>query len=559
MESLIIKPERLKQKPYNNLRKPPQHHRESTEKFELMALHSITQLIGTAVDLETTLSNILKVLNDTLRMERATLLLIDEETQLLTIRASCGLSAEEELRGVYKPDEGICGQIFQSRYPFVVPDIHGEPLFLNRTGARPGFSKTKLSFLGVPVLVRGNPVGVLTVDRLFGPEVSFDEDIRFLTVLSTLIAQFLQLHEEIRRKEARLKEENRSLKAKLHNLNDGHFIVGHSKPMQDVFSIVAKISQSSVTALLLGESGTGKELVARAIHDSSIRKDKPFIKVNCAALPETLLESELFGHEKGAFTGAHAARQGRFELADNGTIFLDELGEMPLSLQSKILRVLQEREFERLGGTKTLNVDVRIIAATNVSLEQAIMAGKFRADLYYRLNVVPIILPPLRDRKEDIPILFNHFLLKSNQRNGRNIKMTSELLDFLMNYRWTGNVREMQNMVERMVILAESDRLTLDDLPHEVRNFSAHEDMEMVDNVVDKINRYPLSSEDTDNRIEHKDNRRLSLHDIERAEVESALRRNGWIQIMAARELGITQRQIGYRIRKYNLSRFDAY
>ncbi|MBF0203008.1 MAG: sigma 54-interacting transcriptional regulator, partial [Desulfamplus sp.] len=467
MENLLIKPE--------TIIKSPEYSRASTERFELMALHNITHLIGTAANLETTLSNILKVLNDTLKMERATLLLIDEETQLLTIRASCGLSAEEELRGVYKPDEGVCGQIFQSKSPFVVPDIHSEPLFLNRTGARPKFSKTKLSFLGVPILVRGNPVGVLTVDRLFGPEVSFEEDIRFLTVLSTLIAQFLQLHEEIRRKEARLKEENRSLKAKLHNLNDGHFIVGHSKPMQDVFNIVAKISQSSVTALLLGESGTGKELVARAIHDSSRRKEKPFIKVNCAALPEPLLESELFGHEKGAFTGAHAARQGRFELADNGTIFLDELGEMPFSLQSKMLRVLQEKEFERLGGSRTLNVDVRIIAATNASLEQAVTEGKFRADLYYRLNVVPIILPPLRDRKEDIPILFNHFLLKSNQRNGRNIKLTSDLLDFLMNYRWTGNVREMQNMVERMVILAESDRLTLDDLPHEVRNFSTHE------------------------------------------------------------------------------------
>jgi len=525
-------------------------NKRSTEGLELLALHRITQLIGTAVNLETTLANILQVLHDSLKMERATLLLMDEVSQRLTIRASCGLSEAEEQRGVYKPDEGVCGQIFQSRSPFVVPDIHSEPLFLNRTGARPLFSKSKLSFLGVPILVAGYPVGVLTVDRLFGAEVSFEEDIRFLTVLSTLIGQFLRLHEEIRKKEASLQEENRPLKAKLHSQHDGHFIIGHSKPMQEVYGIIEKISQSSVTALLLGESGTGKELVARAIHDSGGRKDKPFIKVNCAALPETLLESELFGHERGAFTGAHATRQGRFELADNGTIFLDEIGEMPLALQSKMLRALQEKQFERIGGSKTFSVDIRIIAATNVSLEQAVAAGKFRADLYYRLNVVPIILPPLRDRQEDIPLLFNHFLQKSNQRNGRNIKLTSELLDFLVTYRWPGNVREMQNLVERMVILAEGERLTLADLPAEVlisRSGIAEEPSVL------------LSLPQAAAPVSKETRGRLSLQDIERAEVESALRRHGWVQVRAARELGLTQRQMGYKIKKYNLSRYDAY
>ena len=215
---------------------------------------------------------------------------------------------------------------------------------------------------------------------------SFEEDIRFLTVLATLIAQFLTLHREIAKKEAKLIEENASLKARLHQVHGGHFIIGHSKPMQEVFSIIDKIASSKVTALLLGESGTGKELVARAIHEGGNRKDKPLIKVNCAALPETLLESELFGHERGAFTGAHASRPGRFELADCGTIFLDEIGEMPLSLQAKMLRVLQEKQFERIGGSKTFTVDVRIVAATNVSLEEAVAQGQFRADLYYRLE-----------------------------------------------------------------------------------------------------------------------------------------------------------------------------
>ena len=516
-----------------------------TEGLELLALHRITELIGTAVHLETTLTNILKVLHDTLRMERATLLLLDESTQCLTIKASCGLSEAEEIRGVYKPNEGICGQIFQSRSPFVVPDIHSEPLFLNRTGARSSISKTKMSFLGVPVQMNGEPVGVLTVDRLFGPEVSFEEDIRFLTVLSTLISQFLTLHTAIRKKEEKLLEENRSLKAKLHNLHDGHFIIGHSKPMQDVFSIISKIAPSSVTVLLLGESGTGKELVARAIHEAGNRKEKPFVKVNCAALPENLLESELFGHERGAFTGAHATRTGRFELADNGTIFLDEIGEMPLSLQAKMLRVLQEKQFERIGGSKTFDVDVRIIAATNVSLDKAVAGGQFRADLYYRLNVVPIVLPPLRERKEDIPVLFNHFLKMSNERNSKKLSLTSELLDFLVAYPWPGNVREMQNVVERMVILAEGERLTLADLSPDISS-SVHTRPE-------EMKRVPPEGQ----AVERKE--RQSLYDIELTEVEAALKRHGWVQVRAARELGLTPRQIGYRIRKYKLSRYGMY
>lgn len=519
----------------------------TTQGVELLALHRITELIGSAVDLEVTLERILKVVNDTLKMERATLLRYNPQSKSLVITASCGLSEVEEMRGVYKPDEGVIGQIFRTRSPFVVPDIQSEPLFLNRTGARTKVSRDKVSFLGVPVMVKGSPGGVLTVDRLFGDDVSFEEDIRFLTVLATLIAQFLTLHKEIEKKEAKLLKENESLKAKIHQIHDGHYIIGHSKPMQEVFSIVDKISKSNATALLLGESGTGKELVARAIHESSNRKKQAFIKINCAALPETLLESELFGHEKGAFTGAHATRPGRFELADGGSIFLDEIGEMPLSLQAKMLRVLQERQFERIGGSKTFSVDVRIVAATNVSLENAVSQGAFRADLYYRLNVVPIILPPLRERKDDIPLLFNHFLGKSNERNNKNIKMTSELLDFLMSYGWPGNVREMQNLVERMVILAEGDRITLDDLPGNIR-FSGgmgggHE--EFSDTAADSVGPPRVFGK--------------SLSQIEKEEVKAALIRNGWVQVRAARELGLTQRQMGYRIKKYGLNRYDSF
>jgi transcriptional regulator with GAF, ATPase, and Fis domain len=283
-------------------------------------------------------------------------------------------------------------------------------------------------------MVKGNPEGVLTVDRLFADDVSFEEDIRFLTVLATLIAQFVTLHREIEKKEAKLIEENASLKAKLHYVHKGHFIIGHSKPMQEVFSVIDKISSSKVTALLLGESGTGKELVAKAIHEGGRRKDNPFIKVNCAALPETLLESELF----------------------------------------------------------------------------------------------------------------SHFLSQSNERNGRTIKITAELLDFLISYSWPGNVREMQNLVERMVILAEGDRLGLADLPSSLFSMERLK-QEKSREVGDKAEvRKPTFT-------------RKSLQDIERPEIEAALRRNGWVQVRAANELGLTERQIGYRIKKYGLNRYESF
>ncbi len=522
------------------------------EHRKLSALFNITKLIGNAADLDTTLNRVLAVLGDTMDMQRATLLLYDKGTRQLVIKASCGLSEAEEMRGVYRPDEGICGRIFRSRSPFIVPDIGSEPLFLNRTGARSDLSRNKIAFLGVPVMIQDIPEGVLTVDRLFGDDISFNEDIRFLTILATLIGQFITLNRSIEQKKKQLIEENESLKARLHHSHGGHFIIGHSKPMQDVFGMIGKIADSQATVLLLGESGTGKELVARAIHEGGKRNSKPFIKVNCAALPEALLESELFGHERGAFTNAHATRPGRFELADNGTIFLDEIGELPLSLQAKMLRVLQEKQFERVGGTKTFTVDVRIIAATNVSLEHEVNRGRFRADLYYRLNVVPIVLPPLRERTEDVPLLFNHFINNSNERNNRKVRITPELLDFLIDYPWPGNVREMQNLAERMVILADHDYLGLADLPEDYLRSTtfpatpeSNREMPPPAAIPDRDRPPPPTTK--------------SLQEIEKDEVEAALRRNGWVQVRAARELGLTQRQIGYRIKKYRLSRYDSF
>jgi Nif-specific regulatory protein len=511
-----------------------------TEAIELKALCEIAQLIGSAHDLDTALTSILKVMRDILQMERATLFLLEEGGRYLSIKASCGLSHDEKKRGVYRLDEGVTGKIFASRTPFVVPDIHSEPLFLNKTRSR-NINKKTLSFLGVPVLISGEPVGVLTVDRLFGLEIPFEEDIRFLTVVATLIAQFLVLSNEIRKSEAHLLEENRSLKAQLSPVVGRHNILGQSKVMQEVFSAISKVAPSTATVLLLGESGTGKELVARAVHQASRRYGKPFLKVNCAALPENLLESELLGHERGAFTSALALKKGRFELADGGTLFLDEIGELPLELQAKLLRVLQEQQFERLGGTTTISVDVRIIAATNRGLLEAVARGRFRADLYYRLNVVPIVMPPLRDRAEDIPLLIDHFLAISNRQNQKDVRLSREVMDFLTRYRWPGNVREIQNLMERLVIMADRRLVLLTDLPP----FVAAEPEE-----ADRRQAAP-------EHVKAMAGQRLSLEDMERGEIEAALKRHGWVQARACRELGLTPRQMGYKIKKYDLRRPD--
>lgn len=530
---------------YDSSMEPTRSAETITDALEVKALYSIVQLIGSAAHLDSALSAILKVLHDTLRMERATLALLDEDKQSLSIRASYGLTVAEEQRGVYGLNEGIYGQVFSTASPFIVPDVHSDPLFLNRTESRQPIQKQKISFIGVPVVLGEIPVGVLSVDRLFGNEISFEEDVRFLTVLATLIAQFLSLNQAIQKDRQELVRENLNLKAQLHGRHKKHYIIGHCKPMQEVFWSIEQIAPSRATALLLGESGTGKELVAQAIHEASPRRNKPFVKINCAALPETLLESELFGHEKGAFTGAGSTRIGRFELADKGTLFLDEIGEMPLLLQAKLLRVLQEQQFERLGSTRTITVDVRIIAATNVSLEDAVAAGTFRNDLYYRLNVVPILLPPLRERKEDIPLLLDHFLRSSNKRNEKNTRMTHDFLDLLTKYNWPGNVRELQNLMERLVILSNNGVLDSTDLPSHILHGTPTP-------ATPNIHPPPQSEPASSNR-HHSTHK--SLEEIEREQVEEALIRHGWVQARAARELGLTQRQIGYRMKKFNLKR----
>jgi len=311
-------------------------------RLELKVLYEISRIIGKALHLDQALEAVLEILSDSLEMKRATVTLKDEETGDLVIRASHNLTPQEKKRGIYRRDEGVTGLIFRTAKPFVVPDISREPLFLNKTGARP-IEKGRISFLGVPVVLHGSAIGVLSVDRLFGNEISFEEDIRFLSIVATLIAQFVSLNRQVKAREEQLRRENLSLRAEISARTRHFFMVGKSLAMMEVQRLIMKVASSKASVLLLGESGTGKTLVARIIHELSNRAGRPFVKVNCASLPENLLESEWFGYEKGAFTGAVKSRPGRFEEAEGGTIFLDEVGDLTPSLQAKLLRFLQER------------------------------------------------------------------------------------------------------------------------------------------------------------------------------------------------------------------------
>jgi len=503
---------------------------DRVNQLELRVLYDISQIIGQALNLDQTLEIILEILSEYLSMNRGTVTLRNVDTGNLLIHASHGLSAEEKKRGVYRLDEGVTGLIFRTVEPFVVPDIRKEPLFLNKTGSRK-IEKGQIAFIGVPIVLHGAPIGVLSVDRLFAEEISFEEDIRFLTILAALVAQLVSLNHQVKAREDSLIRANISLKADLSEKCRNFFIIGRSPAVVEVQTLIRKVAPTKATVLLLGESGTGKTLVARIIHELSNRANGPFVKVNCAALPDNLLESELFGHEKGAFTGATETKIGRVEQADGGCIFLDEIGELSLPLQAKLLRFLQEREFERLGAIKTRRVDVRIVAATNKDLAAAVAEGLFREDLYYRLNVFPIRVPPLRERREDISPLVEFFNDKVCREYGCDLNFTSAALEALVRYAWPGNVREMENLIERLAIIFGEGIVDVKDLAPYISH--GYKELEA----------------ETPETLD-------SLQEMERRGVIAALERHKWIQSRAARELGITLRQMGYRVKKFGLENF---
>jgi len=497
---------------------------------QIACLYEISQALSD-LDLKNSLKNVLAILGNHMGIHRGAIAIFDTDTAEIHIEVAYGLSPEAKRRGRYRLGEGITGEVVARGKPMVVPIISQEPKFLNRTRSRSEAEKKHTSFFCVPIKVGERLLGTLSVDKRFEGEHSLEEDLKFLTVVATLIAQTVHSLLAFEAERKRLEEENIKLKEKLQEKFDfsSDTIVGRSKEMKEVFHLIAQAAKSDATVLIRGESGTGKELVANAIHYNSERAKGPFIKINCASLTETLIESELFGHEKGAFSGAYTTKKGQFELANGGTIFLDEISELSLHLQAKLLRVLQEGEFYRVGGTKPIKVNVRVIAATNQNLEEAIGKNTFRKDLYYRLNVFPIYLPPLRERRADILLLAEHFLEEFNKKYNKNIKrISTPAIDLLVKYHWPGNVRELKNCIERAVIVCDENVIRCYHLPPTLQ-----------------------TAEST--QTQKGNSLRIAIENLEKEMIIEALKVTNGNCSQAARRLDTTLRVLNYKIKKYGI------
>ena len=421
-------------------------------------LYEISKALNEHFDLEKSLYTVLKILSDSMGMVRGTISILNRLRNDISIEIAHGISKRAIQKGKYKLGEGVTGKVIQTGKAVTIPKISEEPAFLDRTATRKTTKNQALSFICVPVKKGNQVIGAISVDKPYEKSYSLADGKKFMSVVATMIANHVIHLETIRTEKERLREENIRLQNELENKYRFNNIIGNSNKMREVYQMISQVSRSNTLVLIRGESGTGKELVANSIHYNSPRATRPFIKINCAAIPVNLIESDLFGHEKGAFTGAFKQKPGKFELANKGTIFLDEVGSIDMDMQVKLLRVLQEKEFERVGGQKIIKTDVRIIAATNKNLEQAVEEESFRSDLYYRLNVFPIFIPPLRERKTDILLLSDFFLEKYNAENDKKIKrFSTPAIDMFMSYHWPGNVRELENCIERAVLLCEEE------------------------------------------------------------------------------------------------------
>ncbi len=442
---------------------------ESREGRELALLTRMGEVLGSALNPNSFFERTMEALANELGMVRGTLVLLDKTCNKLKIVAAHGLSRVEQDRGQYALGEGITGQVVKTGVAEIIPDIGKDSRFLNRTVARKKDLASPIAFICVPLKVDDEVVGALSVDRPFAIEGAVQKDLRLLSIVATIVSQVLKINHLMRVEKEEILARDRGRLRELRSRYRLDNVIGESEAIRKVLAMAATAAKSRASILVTGETGTGKELIAKVVHYNSARASGPLIKVNCGALPEDLLESELFGHVKGAFTGALHDRKGRFEMANGGTLFLDEIGEMSPRLQVKLLRVLQEREFEPVGSPNTIAVDVRVVTATSKDLKEEVHKGLFREDLYYRLNVIPIHLPPLRERREDIPLLIDHFLEKFNHENHKNVrKLSRKVLDIFLEYPWPGNVRELENCMERVVVMIEGDTLSADFLPTEI-------------------------------------------------------------------------------------------
>jgi len=489
---------------------------------ELAALHAIAKILAQPRDLRDQLELVLREMSSRLGMERGMISLLDRESGEAWLDVAHGVNIQG-IEVTYQPGEGITGRVAQTGRPMAVANLGQETHFLDRTGARRFLNRSELAFLCVPIVYDAKVVGVLSADKVARQVVNLDRELAILSSVAELIAKAVHIRA--------IEEENRRLRqivgrSKAPSID----ILGHSKVMQEIFGLIAQVADTATTVLIHGETGTGKELAARAIHLNSSRSKGPLVHVNCAAMPDTLIESELFGHEKGAFTGASHQRRGRFEEAHGGTIFLDEVGELSAAAQAKLLRVLQEKQFQPLGSSKVVNVNVRVIAATNRNLDQDIISGRFRTDLYYRLNVFPIYLPPLRERGSDIIMLADHFVLKYTRDLGKPVKRISpSVMGILLSYSWPGNVRELENCIERALLLATGDTMEIIHLPPSLQ----------------------VKTRDGDRKEQGK----LSsvIESQERSLIIDALKETRGNQSKAAKILGTTKRIIQYKIQKFKI------
>jgi Nif-specific regulatory protein len=502
--------------------KTPDPSTATRDARRLSTLLEISQALSGTLNLKSSMQRVLQILIRHHGVVRGMVTLLREGE--LHVEAIEGF--DDRARAIsFKVGEGITGQVAQSGKPIVVPRISKEPDFLNRMPRRADLARNELSFICVPIAVQRTTAGTLAVDLKFKPERDYESSVKFFGIVSSMIAQALNVQRLVEEERRRLVDENTHLRQELRERYDFSNIIGTSGPTRQMYEQVAQVAQTNTTVLIRGESGTGKELIAHAIHYNSLRAKKPFVKVSCAALPDTLIESELFGYEKGAFTGANARKKGRFELAEGGTIFLDEIGDINASTQVKLLRVLQEREFERLGGIESVRVNVRVIAATNKDMEKAIADGTFREDLYYRLNVFTIFVPPLRDRKADMLLLADHFLEKFSREHGKVIKrISTPAIDMLMSYHWPGNVRELENALERSVLVCDAQVIHGHHLPPSLQT---------------------AEGSGTVTRVSLKD----AVEGFERDLIQDALKTTRGNRAKAARLLDTTERILNYKVR----------